>query len=106
LGRQSIEVANHPAFADAYLLQGEDVARVRALFCEPVLSYYSRSRGLCVEGMGHKLVHYRKRHNIDAQDVNYFVQEGQKAVALLVPEEDPLAGIDLDAALAVLEHKT
>jgi hypothetical protein len=42
---------------------------------------------------------------VDAQHIDRFVREGQKALALLVEEEDPLAGIDLDAALAVLEHR-
>jgi len=105
LGRQNIEMANHPAFAHTYLLQGAPVARVRALFREPVLAYYSRSMALCAEGMGRQVVHYRKRRKVDAQDLDRFVREGTQALELLAPEEDPLAGIDLDAALAVLEHK-
>jgi hypothetical protein len=105
LGRQNIVLEDHPAFADAYLLQGQHVARIRALFRAPVVSFYNRSMGLSTEGMGRQLVHYRDREKVDAQHIDRFVREGQKALALLVEEEDPLAGIDLDAALAVLEHR-
>jgi hypothetical protein len=105
LGRQSIVIEGHPAFADAYLLQGQHVARIRALFSAPVVSFYSRSMGLSAEGMGRQLVHYRQREKVDAQHIDRFVREGQKALELLVEEEDPLAGIDLDAALAVLEGR-
>jgi hypothetical protein len=61
--------------------------------------------GLSAEGMGHQLVHYRQRQKVDAQHLDRFVRKGQKALDLLVGEEDPLAGIDLDAALAVLDHR-
>jgi hypothetical protein len=104
LGRRNIVLEDQPAFADAYLLQGQDVARVRALFSAPVAAFYSRSMGLSAEGMGHQLVHYRQRQKVDAQHLDRFVRKGQKALDLLVGEEDPLAGIDLDAALAVLDH--
>jgi hypothetical protein len=105
LGRQNIVMADHPDFADAYLLQGEPVAKIRALFDTPALSYYRQSMGLCAEGMGRQLVHYRKRQKVDAQKIDQFVREGQTALDLLVQQEDPLAGIDLDAALAVLDHR-
>jgi hypothetical protein len=107
LGSQDIEIAGQPLFSEAYLLQGDDEAAIRACFGGAVASYLTQHTGLHVEARGHLLVVYRPRRRLDPGDIEAFVEQGLELTRLFscpVKEEEP-AETDasfLEEALAAL----
>ena len=101
LGRQDIDFQHHPGFSDAYLLQGEDEARIRELFTDGVLSYYAGRGGLCTEGKGQQVVYYRADRQITPAGINAFLRQGLDVVDLFCEKQDAVEDIDaLDRVLA------
>ncbi len=83
LGQQDIDFDQHPDFSSAYVLQGPDESQVRAWFTDEKLDFFARTRGLCVEGLGQKLLCYRQKKVVSAKKFNEFLQEGLAVLHLL-----------------------
>lgn len=108
LGYQDIDFETHPAFSDAYLLQGEDKTRIREVFTDAVLSYYAGRGGLCTEGNGQQIVCYQADRQIPPERIEPFLKQGLDVVGLFCEKRDPLEDLDLldrvlEEAQAVLE---
>jgi len=94
-GREQIELETSPEFASAYLLQGPDENRVRAIFSEPVLAYCARHPDLCVEGQGQELVYYHQGRRIKPAEIPDFFQEGLDVLDLWIPKEGVATNLEL-----------
>jgi hypothetical protein len=102
-GYQDIDFEANPAFSDTYLLQGPDEERIRALFDEQVLAFYTRHGNLCTEGGGQRLVHYQQHRRTHPENIQEFLQEGLDVLALYVEKDESgddlfLLGLDLATA--------
>ncbi|MBN1137023.1 MAG: hypothetical protein JXM73_10575 [Anaerolineae bacterium] len=75
-GQQDIDFEDHPGFSSAYVLQGPDEARVRALFDTEKLAFFARRPGLGVEGNGRKLLYCRAGKRVSPKAIPSFVEEG------------------------------
>ncbi len=94
-GRQDIEFPASPEFSSAYLLQGRDEDRVRAIFSEPVVAYYTRHPGLCVEGDGGHLIYYHKECRAEPEQIPDFFQEGLDVLDVWIQKEGVADNLDL-----------
>lgn len=83
LGQQDIDFDQHPDFSSAYVLHGPDESQIRALFTDEKLDFFAHTRGLCVEGLGQKLLCYRPKKVISAKEFNDFLKEGLAVLYLL-----------------------
>ncbi len=100
LGYQDVDFKGNAAFSDAYLLQGDDEPRIRAVFSKEVLAYYARHSGLCTEAEGQRLVYYRARQRVAAEEIDSFVKDGLDVVDLFREQDDVLDEMaQLDAVL-------
>jgi len=94
-GRQDIEFEANPEFSSAYLLRGQDEDRVRAIFSEPVVAYYTRHPGLCVEGEGKEIVYYHKGSRLQPEQIPGFFQEGLDVLDLWIHKNGVAENLDL-----------
>lgn len=100
LGQQDINFENHSGFSKAYMLQGADEARIRALFDGVRLNFFAQHPGLYIHAHGRQLLYYRAEKRVAPDAIPAFIQDGQQVVALLAnetppaAEADPLAGLD------------
>jgi hypothetical protein len=94
-GQQDIEFEASPEFSSAYLLQGQDEDRVRAIFSEPVVAYFTRHPGLCVEGEEEQLVYYHKGRRIKPAEIPDFFQEGLDVLDLWIQKEGVAENLEL-----------
>jgi hypothetical protein len=102
-GYQDIDFESNSTFSDAYLLQGRDEDRIRGLFDEQVLAFYTRHSNLFTEGGGQRLVHYQAHRRIDPERIEDFLQQGLDVLALYIEQGESqdelfLLGLDLAAA--------
>lgn len=82
LGMQDIDFDTHPEFSDQYLLKGEDEDAVREFFDEEKLNFFTQEKGWSVEGMGKTLLVYRHNKRPSADEMNAFVEEAAKVIAV------------------------
>jgi len=102
MGQQDIDFENQPDFSAAYVLQGDDEPRVRALFGREKLAFFAGHRGLCIEGYGRKLLYYRAKKLVSPEAIPSFIADGLAILDLLAGKgapspssaPDPLAGLD------------
>jgi hypothetical protein len=94
-GKQRIEFEASPELSGAYLLQGRDEDWVRAIFSEPVVAYYTRHPGLCVEGEGDQLIYYHRDPRVEPEQILRFFQEGLDVLDLWIQKEGVAANLDL-----------
>lgn len=94
-GQQDIEFPTHPDFSSAYLLQGQDEERIRAIFTEPVVAYYTRHPGLCVEGHESQLICFHKGARVELEQIPDFFQEGLDILDLWIHKEGVADNLDL-----------
>jgi len=109
LGYQDIDFEAHPEFSGAYLLQGNDKARIREVFTDTVLSYYAQRGGLCTEGKGQQIVYYRADQKIAPERIETFLKQGLDVVDLFCEKDDVLEDMDLldrvlEEAQSVIEN--
>lgn len=83
LGQQDIDFDQHPNFSSAYVLHGPDESQIRTLFTNEKLDFFAHTRGLCVEGLGQKLLFYRPKKVVSAKEFNDFLKEGLAVLHLL-----------------------
>jgi hypothetical protein len=95
LGWQDIGFEDHPVFSESYLLQGQDDDRIRLLFDEEALLYYTRHPDLHTEGYGRRLVFYRDGRRVDPQGMEAFLQQGLDVLDVFMEKEGALVGVPL-----------
>jgi hypothetical protein len=95
LGSQDIDFEAHPVFSDDYLLQGPDEARIRHLFDDEALLYYTRHQGLCSEGDGQRLVFYRGSRRVEPEGMEDLLQQGLDVLDVFMEKEGVLVGVPL-----------
>jgi hypothetical protein len=95
LGGQDIGFEAHPVFTESYLLQGPDEARVRRLFGEEPLLYYTRHADLHTEGDGRRLILYRGGRRADPQGMEDFLQQGLDVLDMFMEKDGALIGVPL-----------
>jgi hypothetical protein len=80
LGYQDIDFESHPTaveFSKKYLLRGKDEQKIRALFTDKVLTFFSVDRDkVWLEGSGDQLISYRWCQLIEPEDIPAFMKEG------------------------------
>ena len=80
LGYQDIDFESHPTaveFSKKYLLRGKDEQKIRALFTDTVLTFFSVDRDkVWLEGSGDQLISYRWCQLIEPEDIPAFMKEG------------------------------
>ena len=104
LGWQDIGFEAHPVFSESYLLQGRNEDRIRGIFDEEALLYYTRHPDLHTEGDGQQLVFYRGGRRVDPQGMEAFLQQGLDVLDAFMEKEGALVGVplletDLDRAM-------
>lgn len=87
LGYQDIDFEQHPAFSEAYLLQGGDETQIRSVFRQNLLAYFARHPGVCAEGMGSRLIFYRQERRVDPAQLEGFVEEGLDVLSATLEAE-------------------
>ena len=95
LGWQDIIFEAHPVFSENYLLQGGDEDRIRRIFDEETLLYYTRHPDLHTEGDGRRLVFYRGGRRVDPQGMEAFLQQGLDILDVFMEKEGALVGVPL-----------
>ena len=95
LGWQDIGFEAHPVFSESYLLQGRNEDRIRRLFDEEALLYYTRHPDLGTEGDGRRLVFYCDGRRADPQGMEAFLQQGLDVLDVFMEKEGALVGVPL-----------
>lgn len=95
LGSQDINFEAHPLFSESYRLQGPDEDRIRYLFDEEALLYFTRHPDLHAEGDGRRLIVYRGGSRVDPQQMEAFLQQGLDVLDAFMEKEDALDGVAL-----------
>lgn len=92
-GHQDIDFDGHPTFSSAYLLQGPDEMRIRTVFGDEALAYFTRHDALNVEGAGRELLTYRAGVQVAPEAMWAFLQQGLDVLDLFVDRE-AIVGLD------------
>lgn len=87
--QQDIDLKRHPAFSNAYALQGSDEGRIQALFTDKMLDFFAQRPELCVEGQGQQLLIYQLHKVVSAKDYSNFLEEGQAIYNLMANNKTP-----------------
>ena len=95
LGSQDIDFEAHPVFSEDYLLQGPDETRIRRLFDEEALLYYTRHPQLCTEGDGRRLVFYQGGRRVEPEGMEGLLQQGLDILDVFMEKEGALVGVPL-----------
>jgi hypothetical protein len=95
LGSQDINFEAHPLFSESYRLQGPDEKRIRRLFDEGALLYFTRHTDLHAEGDGRRLIVYRGGSRVDPQQMEAFLQQGLDVLDAFMEKESALGGVAL-----------
>ena len=95
LGSQDIDFEAHPVFSEDYLLQGPDEDRIRRLFDEEALLYYTRHPELCTEGDGSRLVFYQGGRRVEPEGMEGLLQQGLDILDVFMEKEGALVGVPL-----------
>ena len=92
LGYQDIDFESHPTaveFSNKYLLRGEDEQKIRALFTDTVLTFFSVDRDkVWLEGSGDQLISYRWCQLIEPEDIPAFMKEGFEVFRLFAQKQN------------------
>ena len=92
LGYQDIDFESHPTaveFSKKYLLRGKDEQKIRALFTDTVLTFFSVDRDkVWLEGSGDQLISYRWCQLIEPEDIPAFMKEGFEVFRLFTQEQN------------------
>ena len=92
LGYQDIDFESHPTaveFSKKYLLRGKDEQKIRALFTDTVLTFFSVDRDkVWLEGSGDQLISYQPGKIIEPEDIPAFMKEGFEVFRLFTQEQN------------------
>ena len=76
-------------FSKKYLLRGKDEQKIRALFTDTVLTFFSVDRDkVWLEGSGDQLISYRWCQLIEPEDIPAFMKEGFEVFRLFTQEQN------------------
>ena len=103
LGLGDIDFEEFPEFSESYRLKGDDETRIRDIFDEETLHYFTRHPGLHAEGYGRRLIHYRDKHRVDPRDMESLMQQGLDVLDVFLEREGVLGdlallGLDIEDA--------
>ena len=82
---KGIEFAGRPMFSKQYLLRGENEEAIRAVFTEPVVTYFEENPGLFVEAAGNAMVIYRLGKKVQPEGVSEFLGQGLAVLGMMHP---------------------
>ena len=92
LGYQDIDYESHPTaveFSKKYLLRGKDEQKIRALFTDTVLTFFSVDRDkVWLEGSGDQLISYQPGKIIEPEDIPAFMKEGFEVFRLFTRKQN------------------
>ena len=92
LGYQDIDFESHPTaveFSKKYLLRGKDEQKIRALFTDTVLTFFSVDRDkVWLEGSGDQLISYQPGKIIEPEDIPAFMKEGFEVFRVFTQEQN------------------
>ncbi len=92
LGYQDIDFESHPTaveFSKKYLLRGEDEQTIRALFTDPVLTFFAAHPDkVCVEGSDDQLIWYQPKKTVEPEDIPAFMKEGFEVFRLFAQKQN------------------
>jgi carbonic anhydrase len=83
LGYQDINFDGAPEFSRKYLLRGDDEMEIRRLFREPLIAFWEKEHGLCMEGEGERLILYRERGQLRPEAIRPFLEKGLEVLSRL-----------------------
>lgn len=83
LARRRIKFDTHPQFSNRFVLNGEDEDAVRTFFNAKVLSQLESMPDISIEGIGPKLIYFRRGYHVSPDEVQSFSKEGFKVLELL-----------------------
>ena len=78
LGMQDIDFEEHPKFSDQYLLKGEDEERIRDIFDENVLKFFTVEKNWSMEGVGYFLILYQHDKLLPERSIENFYRKGMQ----------------------------
>jgi hypothetical protein len=84
LGYQDINFDGRPEFSRLFLLRGENEARIRAVFGDPVLEFFERHPGCCAAGMNREVLFWRPGKRLEVHELESFINEGYDLAGRLV----------------------
>jgi hypothetical protein len=73
---QSIEIDQHPVFANNYVLRGDDVENIRGLFNDSVVEFFEQNPWWQMEAVGQTLVLYRPAKRLPTGEVPNLLESG------------------------------
>ncbi|GEM_PF-2971573 len=85
---KDIDFASAPIFSDQYWLNGSDQPRVRRLFNEELLIYFTRNKGLSVECDGMVLVVYYWNQTVHAEEMPDFIHTASEVYLMVMRSVD------------------
>jgi len=95
LGLGDIDFEEFPEFSESYRLKGDDEARIRDIFDEEALHYFTRHPGLHAEGYRRRLIHYRDKHRVNPAEMDSFMQQGLDVLDVFLEREGALGDLAL-----------
>ncbi len=82
---KGIEFAGRPMFSKRYLLRGENEEAIRAVFTEPVVTYFEENPGLFVEALGNAMMIYRLGKKVQPEGVSELLGQGLEVLGMMHP---------------------
>ncbi|HEX4413589.1 MAG TPA: hypothetical protein VH107_08170 [Lacipirellulaceae bacterium] len=80
---RGIEFVGRPMFSKRYLLRGDDEPAIRAVFTEPVVTYFEENPGLFVEAAGNAMLVYRLGKNVRPEEIGEFLGKGLELLGVM-----------------------
>ena len=90
---KDIDFKDHPVFSNKYYLRGDDEAAVREFFSESTLVYLENHNGIHIESHRNKLLVYKKREELTAEDIREVVEFVEGFVSALSKQPVQTASI-------------
>jgi len=81
-GKQDIKFQSRPEFSKSYVLTGDAGDEIRKAFSDQALSYFTRHKGLVVEGNGRDILLYRFNTLSGPDRIQSFFTEGMEILRL------------------------
>ncbi len=81
-GKQNINVRSWPEFSKSYVLTGDAGDEIVKVFSDRALSYFSRHKGLVIEGNGRNILLYRFNTLTEPDAIRSFFNEGMEIFRL------------------------
>lgn len=80
---RGIEFVGRPMFSKRYYLRGDDEPAIRAVFTEPVVTYFEENPGLFVEAAGNEMLVYRLGQKVKPEGIGEFLGKGLELLGVM-----------------------